>query len=174
MKKRYKMVRHQKILSLVNNFIEPSIMKIKRARKIKTTPHKDIEKLLNIFFPKTKYMSSHHGFFKHVFIIHSDKRFIVLKEGKSKDIRKDYNTYQKIPKNVRNRYFAKIYWRSSGGKFMLQKYGKNKKVPEKEEERLKQIGKKYWLKDIREANIMFVDNKFKIIDAERIKRKKKH
>jgi len=80
-------------------------------------------------------------------------------------MRKDWITYQKIPSNVRNRYFAKIYWRS--GLFMLQKYGKKTKVPKGEISRLKEIGGKYDLKDIREANIMKVDGKFKIVDAER-------
>ena len=162
-------MRHQKILSLIDNFIEPSIVKIQRARKIRTIPHKDIEKLLKIFFPKTKYMDSSHGYFKHVFIIHSDKKLLVLKEGKSKNIRKDYNTYQKMPKNVRNRYFAKIYWRSKGGSFMLQKWGKKAKVPDEELLKLKKVGRKYGLKDVRKANIMKFERKLKIVDAERIK-----
>ncbi|MFH1072461.1 MAG: hypothetical protein V1743_03455 [Nanoarchaeota archaeon] len=50
---------------------------------------------------------------------------------------------------------------------MLQKYGKKVKVPAKELEKLKLVGNKYDLKDIREANIMKFDNKFKIVDAER-------
>ena len=163
------MIRYNKIFSLVNDFIEPSIRKIQRARKIKTIPHKDIEKLLNIFFPRTKYISSNKGFFKHVFIIHSEIKSLVLKEGKSKDIRKDYNTYKRIPKNVRNCYFAKIYWRSNGGRFMLQKYGKEVGIPKDELMRLKEIGKKYGLKDVREDNIRKFGDKLKIIDAERRK-----
>jgi hypothetical protein len=51
---------------------------------------------------------------------------------------------------------------------MLQKWGENKPVPVEEVKRLKAWGKKYGLKDIRPANIMFVDNQFKIVDAERI------
>ena len=50
---------------------------------------------------------------------------------------------------------------------MLQKYGKKVKVPRKELQKLKDIGKKYGLKDIRESNIMKFGNKFKIVDAER-------
>lgn len=50
---------------------------------------------------------------------------------------------------------------------MLQKYGKEVKVPPKELKYLKKVGKKYKLKDIREANIMRIDNKLKIVDAER-------
>ncbi len=52
--------------------------------------------------------------------------------------------------------------------FILQKYGEDIKVPEKELSRLKSIGKKYGLKDVREANIMKFGSRFKIVDAERI------
>lgn len=161
--------RFKKIKNLVEEIIEPSIERINKFRGISNTPHKDIEKILNIFFPKTKHHTSKKGFFKNVYIIHSKSRKLVLKEGKRKDIRKDYNTYKKIPEEKRNKFFAKIYWRSNGGKFMLQKYGKQVKVSKEKLLRLKEIGRKYNLKDIREANIMKFDNKFKIIDAERIK-----
>lgn len=159
-------MRYKKIQILVEKIIEPTIQVIKKSRKRKSMPFKEIEKVLKIFFPKTKYHKTGKGFFKHVFLIHSNKRKLVLKIGRSKKhIRKDYTTYLRLAKNIRNRYFAKIYWRF--GLFMLQKYGKNVKVPDKELERLKEIGEKFGLKDIRKANIMKIDNKFKIVDAER-------
>jgi len=161
--------RYSKIKKLVEEIIEPSIKSIKKFRGINVTPHKDIEGLLNIFFPKTKYHESKKGFFKHVYIIHSSKKKLVLKEGSRKAIRKDYTTYKRIPGKVRNRVFAKIYWRSKDGKFMLQKYGKRVKVPKNQLEKLKQVGNEYNLKDIREANVMKFGNKFKIVDAERRK-----
>lgn len=101
-----------------------------------------------------------------MFVIHSNKRKLVLKIGRSKKhIIKDFKTYHQLPSSIRNRYFAKIYWVKS--LFMLQKYGKKVKVPEKELKKLKIIGNKYGLKDIREANVMKFNNKFKIVDAER-------
>ncbi|MBI2542009.1 hypothetical protein HYV80_04835 [Candidatus Woesearchaeota archaeon] len=159
-------MRHKKIKSLVEDVIRPSVSFIKKSRKRKNMPFKEIETILKIFFPKTKHHESSKGFFKHVFVIHSRARKIVLKIGRSKKhIRKDYTTYTRLPENIRNRYFAKIYWKHDF--FMLQKYGKKAKVPERELHRLKDIGRKYGLKDIREANIMKFDNKFKIVDAER-------
>ena len=160
--------RFKKIKSLIEELIEPSINKIKKFRGRTYTPHKDIEKILKIFFPKTKDYDSKKGFFKKVYVIHSKSRKLVLKEGKPKNIGKDYTTYKSIPKNIRNRYFAKIYWRSSDGKFILQKYGREVKISKAELVRLKEIGKKHGLKDIKEANIMKFGNKLKIIDAERI------
>ena len=50
---------------------------------------------------------------------------------------------------------------------MLQKYGKQVAIPEAVLQRLKNIGKKYNLKDVRPDNIMQVNGKFKIVDAER-------
>ena len=159
-------MRHKKIHDLVAKILEPSINFIKKSRKRESMPFKEIEKIINIFFPRTRYYETGKGFFKHVFVIHSSKRKLVLKIGRSKKhIRKDFTTYNHLPLNIRNRYFAKIYWRR--GLFMLQKYGKKVKVPAKELKRLKLVGNKYGLKDIREANIMKFDNKFKIVDAER-------
>lgn len=159
-------MRHKKIHDLVVNVLEPSISFIKKSRKRESMPFKEIEKIINIFFPRTKYDETGKGFFKHVFVIHSSKRKLVLKIGRRmKHIRKDFVTYNSLSSSIRNRYFAKIYWRK--GLFMLQKYGKKVKVPEKDLEKLKIIGNKYGLKDIREANVMKFDNKFKIVDAER-------
>jgi len=75
----------------------------------------------------------------------------------------DWLAYHCLPQNIRNRYFAKIYWLTDH--CLLQKYGKGNKVPEKALQKLKGIGKKYGLLDIRRANIRKVDGKFKIVDA---------
>jgi len=163
-----KRTRYSTILRLTDEFLEPSIGLIKRFKHRKTTSHKDLEAMIKMFFPRTKHMRSSRGYFKRVYIIHSHKTPLVLKEGKRKDIRKDYNTYLSLPEEVRNRYFAKIYWRSKGGKFMLQKYGKRKEVPDYIHEKLKYIGKNYNLKDVRKENIMYFKNGYKIVDAERM------
>jgi hypothetical protein len=154
--------RYQKIKNLVEKVIYPLIRQIRR----KNMPYKDIELVLKILYPKTKYHKTGKGFFKHVFIIHSDKKKVALKIGRSKkDIRKDWITYERIKKAGGKRYFASVYWRS--GLFMLQKYGKSRNIPKKQLERLKKVGYKYKLKDIKHANIMKFGNNFKIVDAER-------
>jgi hypothetical protein len=158
--------RYRKISDLVVKVIEPSIGIIKRTRKRRSMPFKEIEKILNVFFPKTKHYKTAKGFYKHVFVIHSDKKKLVLKIGRSnKHIRKDFATYKSLPANIKNRYFAKIYWRHN--LFMLQKFGKNQAVPDRVVLKLKKIGFKYGLKDVREANIMKFGKSFKIVDAER-------
>jgi hypothetical protein len=165
-------MKYKKIKALVEQVVQPSIDFIKSSRDRTTMPFKEIEAILKVFFPHTKHAESKHGFFKHVFIIHSSTRKLVLKVGRSnKDIRKDYVTYTQLcdranPKRA-NQYFAKIYWRT--GLFMLQKYGKEVAVPPNELKRLKQFGKRFGLKDVKQANIMKFGNNFKIIDAERKK-----
>lgn len=160
--------RYKKIKNLVETVIEPSIKYIKTTRKRKNMPYGDIENLVKIFYPKTKYEEINNGAFKHVYVIHSNKRKLVLKVGRAKRrINKDHKTYLHMPENVRNRYFAKIYW--THNIFMLQKYGKKANIPEPELTRLKNIGKKYNLKDVREANILKFGRRFKIVDAERRK-----
>lgn len=163
-------MRYAKIKSLVENVVQPSVDFIKRSRGRTRTPFREIEAILKIFFPRTKHEESKSGFFKHVFIIHSSTRKLVLKMGrKRKDVRKDYVTYRQLCKRAgtkkANRHYAKIYWRT--GLFMLQKYGKQVIVPPKKKRTLKAFGKRYGLKDVRDANIMKFGNIFKIVDAER-------
>jgi hypothetical protein len=159
-------MKHKKIKRLAERVIKLAIQFIKKSRQRKSMPFKDLEAILKIFFPKTKHHKTGKGFFKHVFIIHSNKKKLVLKIGRrEKDIRKDYATYLSLPKSVRNIYFAKIYW--IDGLFMLQKYGKATKVPDNEFKRLREFGAKYGLKDVRTANIMKFGKIFKIVDAER-------
>src|SRR5260370_3503303 len=163
-------MRYKKIKSLVEQVVKPFIKFIKTSRGRTTMPFKEIEAILKVFFPRTKQADTRQGFFKHVFIIHSSSRKLVLKIGRSKrHIQKDYTTYTQLcdranPRRA-NEHFAKIYWRT--GLFMLQKYGKEVAVPPKELKRLKEFGERFGLKDIREANIMKFGNNFKIVDAER-------
>lgn len=158
--------RYKKIRFVVRELLAPSIRLIRRSRQRRTMPYLDIEAILKIFFPRTKHHQTGQGFFKHVFVIHSNRRKLVLKIGRRpKHIRKDYLTYCRLPENVRNRYFAKIYW--IDGLFMLQKYGRQVNVPPKVLRRLKEVGTRYRLKDIRPANIMKFGTSFKIVDAER-------
>ena len=160
-------MRYVKIKRLVIDIIEPSINYIKKTRGRQSMPYKEIETILKIFYPRTKYEEAHSGFHKHVFIIHSNKKKLVLKIGRNRRrMRRDYETYHRLPKRIKNRYFAKIYWQHD--LFMLQKYGREKNVPKETLSKLKRIGKDYGLKDVRPANIMKFGDAFKIVDAERI------
>ena len=58
-------------------------------------PWKEIESILKILYPDTKYEEVSKGYFKHVFIIHTNTRWFALKMGRnSNHIRKDFKTYR--------------------------------------------------------------------------------
>ncbi len=164
-------MKHKKIKNFVKT-LEPLVLFIKKSRKRKKMPFKEIEAMLKILFPKTKHYPTGKGYFKRVFTIHDGKRKFVLKMGSKKHIRKDWITYSRLKKNFGEKkahaYFAKIYWRE--GLFMLQKYGKKVKISDQKHQEFKEKGKSYGLIDIKKANIMKVDGKLKVVDAERSKK----
>ncbi len=133
----------------------------KRDRGRKTFPHKVVEDMIRVLFPGSKV--SGRGVFKTVHRVSSRSRHLVLKTASRQSIRTDIRAYHRLPRNIRNRYFAKVYWRTDY--CLLQKYGKESKIPREKLEQLKAIGKQYGLRDIRAANIMKIDGKYKIVDA---------
>lgn len=146
-------LRYKKIKSVVDKLHAPSIRLIKQSRKRRSMPYKDIETILKIFFPRTKFHKTGKGFFKHVFVVHSSKRKLVLKIGRSpRHIRKDHTTYRRLSEKIPNKYFAKIYW--ADGLFMLQKYGRQVTVPPRVLQKLKAVGARYRLRDVRDVNVM--------------------
>jgi hypothetical protein len=133
----------------------------KRVRRRTTFPHKEISEIISMLFPGSS--REGRGAFKSVHVVYSRSRTLVLKTSNPRNIRTDLRAYKRIPETVRNRYFGKIYW---GTKYcLLQKYGREVRVPESALLKLKSIGKAYGLKDIRPANIRKINGRFKIIDA---------
>jgi len=163
-------VRYKKTRNFIIHVLKPLIEHMKKIRGRKTMPWKELEPIFKILYPNTRYEKVAKGAFKHVFIIHTAKRRLTLKIAKNaKDIKKDYATYASLKKSLSeravHRNYAKIYWAEDI--FMLQKWGEKVIVSENEYKRLKKWGKQHGLKDVRKDNIMKVDGKFKIVDAER-------
>ncbi len=125
-------------------------------------PHKQLRRVLPMLFPEIK--PEGRGVFKTVYRITSrnSTRDLVLKAGSASSTRRDWSVYNSLPKGIRNRYFAKIYWPTKY--FVLQKFGERVPVPSDELRRLKTKTRKY-LTDVRLANIRFVDGHFKVVDA---------
>lgn len=133
----------------------------RRSRGRKSFPHKMVGQIIPLLFPGSKRLGR--GAFKTAYRVSSTARNLVLKTARSRYIRRDLELYKTIPSRVRNRYFAKIYW---GTKYcLLQKYGKEKNVPQKIRKKLKAKGKEFGLSDVRDDNIRWVDRRFKIVDA---------
>ena len=154
-------MRHKKLYREIILF-EKFIDGYKKLHNRRTFPRTLTSKLIELLFrSKTRYIGS--GAFKFVNKIRRHKTVLALKYGKRKSITSDIKAYNRLPRNIRNRYFGKIYWRSKY--FLLQKYGKKANIANSILIKLKNIGKKYGLTDIRRANIRKVQGNFKIVDA---------
>jgi hypothetical protein len=101
--------------------------------------------------------------FKTAYKVSSRTRELVLKAANRRSILRDLRAYRLLPRTLRNRYFAKVYWRTKY--CLLQKYGSPGPVPPAGLARLKAVGKRYGLTDVREANIRKVGGVFKLVDA---------
>ena len=146
-------------------FIDEFIDKYNRIRKRVSFPHHAVSKIIDLLFPASSY--SGRGAFKTVHKISSRARDLVLKTSQRKNIRNDQRAYKRIPANIRNRYFAKVYWRTKY--CLLQKYGKDANVPLETLRKLRRIAKEHGLTDVRPANVRKVDGHFKIVDANLIR-----
>lgn len=147
-------------------FIDQFVDAYKRIRKRSSFPHKEVGSIIHFLFPGSSY--SGRGAFKTVHRISSRAKTLVLKTSHFKNITKDVRAYKRLPPRVRNRYFAKIYWRTKY--CVLQKYGRKIAVHPGGLNKLKAVARKYGLTDVRPDNIRKVDGHFKIVDASARKR----
>lgn len=141
--------------------IDTIIDEYNKVRQRKNFPRKIVEQLVDLFFPDSNFVGR--GVFKEVHAVRSRARKRVLKLSSAKSTTRDWKAYNKLPGTIRNRYFAKIYWRTKY--CQLQKYGTRATVPEGALKKLRQIGKKYDLADIKSDNVRKVEGSFKIVDA---------
>jgi hypothetical protein len=167
-KKRTRIKTYRKV-----KFIDDFIDLYKKARHNNRLPREAIKVIVPFLFPGAKFLGK--GFYKIAFYIPLGKRKYVLKFSHSKHLGQDFKVYYRIPENIRNRYFAKIYWtpKKNRPKYcILQKYAKQPNARKKRKLinnpqfiKLKVLAKKYRITDIRPDNVGFVDNKLKILDA---------
>lgn len=132
-----------------------------RVRKRKRFPKKIVADVVRLLFPDSSFVGR--GFFKEVHTIRSRAHTRVLKLSNGKSTDRDWKVYNRLPPTLRNRYFAKIYWRTKY--CLLQKYGRKTEVPISVLKRLQKFGREHGLRDIKPDNIRKVDGHFKIIDA---------
>lgn len=137
------------------------------ARNRSNFPHGTASEIIKKLVPGTRILGR--GYFKTAHLVYSRSRNLVLKTGSPRSITADIKAYNCLPKNIRNRYFAKVYWNSKY--CLLQKYGKKIAVSDSELKRLKVVGKQHGLQDVSPKNIRSFDGLFKIVDANAITRK---
>lgn len=143
-------------------FIDKFVDAYRSVHRRRTFPHKEVGSMIHFLFPGGSYKGR--GAYKTVHKVSSRARDLVLKTSNRKNILRDMHAYRKLPTGIRNRYFAKVYWRTKY--CLLQKFGRgNSRVPPDILRKLKRIGREHGLKDVRPANIRRVDGQFKIVDA---------
>ena len=155
-----KTARHLK-LKRKAEIVDLIIDQYNRVRKRKRFPRKVITNVVNLFFPESRHLGR--GAFKEVLLIRSQAYKYVLKVSSLKSTGRDWKIYNRLPRTLRNRYYAKIYWRTKYS--LLQKYGKRVQLPDAELKKLRKFAKKYGLTDVRPGNIRKIDKHFKIVDA---------
>ena len=153
------MVRHKKIKD-VAELIDFFIDRHNRIRDRKNFPHKKVEFLVRMLF-NSKYLGK--GWYKTTHLVYSAKKDLAFKFGNKEAIKRDRRLYNKLPKTIRNKHFAKIYWFTKY--CMLQKYGIKTKINKIGLLKMKRIGNKYGLRDIKPDNIREVSGNLKIVDA---------
>ena len=149
-------------------FIDQFVDNYRRIRKRKTFPHREVAVIIQLLFPGASY--SGRGAFKTVHKVSTRAKDLVLKTSNRTNIQNDERAYKRIPQNIRNRYFAKVYWRTKY--CLLQKYGRSFNAPPEKLRKLKVIANKYRLTDVRPANVRKVGTQFKIVDASLSNRKR--
>jgi len=142
---------------LIDHFIDA----YKTARRRRSFPHKAVACIILLIFPGSAF--SGRGAWKTVHKVSSRERDLVLKTSNPRRLYDDWRAYSRLPPTLRNRYFAKIYWKTKY--CLLQKYGKPGRVPPERLSKLKAVAQRHGLTDVRDSNIRMVDGIFKIVDA---------
>jgi hypothetical protein len=152
---RYSLI-HRRAL-LLDQFIDA----YKRVHRRRTFPRQQVSIVLRLLFPGSSVAGR--GAFKTVHKVSARVRDLVLKTSARKNIRMEERAYKRLPPTVRNRYFAKVYWRT---KYCLpQKFGSVCSVQPSCLARLRQGARKYGLTDLRPGNIRCVGSVGKIVDV---------
>lgn len=149
-------------------FIDNFVNHYKKIRKRSRFPHKEVKSIIHFLFQGSSYSGK--GKYKTVHRVSSRAKDLVLKTSDTENIENDVLAYKKLPKGIRNRYFAKIYWTTKY--CLLQRFGKRATIPQQVLKELKSIAKEHGLTDVRLANVRKFDRRFKIVDASLSKRKR--
>ena len=137
----------------IDNYIE-----MERAGFV---PMRKLKELVIAVFPEAVMVNF--GLHKLVFHLKHQSRDLALKVGKAQSVERDHRTYNLLPPPLRHTYFARIFWHTKYS--ILQEYGTEADVTQRELLQLRALAGRYRLLDITCDNIRWVDGQLKIIDA---------
>jgi hypothetical protein len=90
-----------------------------------------------------------------------------LKIGPKDDIENDHKMYKRLPTKLRHEFLAKMFWHTKY--CLLQEYGTECEISVEELNKLRELGYKYGLIDIKPLNIRKIGDHLKIIDANAVR-----
>jgi hypothetical protein len=131
------------------------------SRGVSFVPSGKLEELVSIFFPEACLESS--GWHKTALRIIEHKRVFVLKIGAEETIENDHRVFKRLPVGVRRELFAEVFWHTKY--CLLQEYGVEVEVSAEELRRLRDVGYRYGVIDVKEENVRLVGGRLKIVDA---------
>ena len=124
-------------------------------------PMRKLQQMVVAVFPGSVMVSF--GLHKLVFRLKHMTHDLALKVGKAEDVERDHVAYRLLPPSVRHAYFARIFWHTKYS--ILQEYGIEAAVTQRQLLQLRALAGKYGLLDITCDNIRWVNGSLKIIDA---------
>ena len=147
---------HEKA-KLLDNLIDDYI----ETKGSSFVPMSDLEKTVKVAFSDAVLVNF--GFHKLVFHLRHKSHELALKTGRTSAIEFDHTVYKQLPANLRQVYFAKVFWHTKY--CLLQEYGVEAEASAEAMTQLRAIASKYGLLDITCDNIRSVNGNLKIIDA---------
>lgn len=124
-------------------------------------PARKLQEMVAAAFPGAVMVNF--GLHKLVFHLKQNGQDLALKVGKAQAIERDHRAYKLLPLSLRHTYFARLFWHTKYS--ILQEYGTEADVTQRELLQLRALAGRYGLLDITCDNIRWVDGKLKIIDA---------
>lgn len=147
---------HEKARHL-DDLIDESI----KSQKTGFVPMRRLQELVLSVFPEAVMVD--YGLHKLVFRMKHDGDELALKVGKVQAVERDHTVYMQLPPSLRHAYFARMFWHTKYS--ILQEYGTEAEVTQKQLLQLRALAGKYGLLDITCDNVRWVHGKLKIIDA---------
>ncbi len=133
----------------------------KETKGTSFVPMADLEKTVMEAFPDVVLVN--YGFHKLVFHLRHKSHELALKIGRSQAIEFDHTVYKQLPANLRQVYFARVFWHTKY--CLLQEYGVEAEATAEAVEQVRAVAGKYGILDITCDNIRSVNGNLKIVDA---------
>jgi hypothetical protein len=141
--------------------LDDLIDEYRKTKRTSVIPTDRLSGFVLSIFPDGTLLS--YGVHKLAFRLKHKSHVLVLKVGRPQTIEHDHKAFKQLPHDLRNVYFAKVFWHTKYA--LLQEFGVEADVSQQELGQIRYVAGKYGLLDITCDNIRTVDGNHKIVDA---------